>query len=225
MAKSNALKFGILGAFTGLLDAKISDWKTRLAEEAEMRKQARLEQLLIERENRAETRAIASEERANDRWFEQADYTANIQAEARQDTQEHEVAKMGLGYEYQRMGAQQGFQYRMAEQDDQQAAAREIQEMNNAAQIEAAKARLPDNEYADIVMIENPQTGEQKFDSLTTLRQQGIPAGWRLGTTRGVTSAMPSASKSGAPATTPRPGAGRPAAPRDYSGFSVVPQQ
>ncbi len=211
MAKSNALKFGILGAFTGLLDAKISDWKTRLAEEAEIRKQERLEQLKIAAEVRAEERGNREFERNKEWWVDQQDTLAAIS----KDTDERRAQQaMDL--------ARSQHTWRLDELHDQQAATASENAANRAAQIEIANARQPDNEYADIVMIENPQTGEQKFDSLTTLRQQGIPVGWRLGTTRGVTSAMPSASKSGAPATTPRPGVGRPAAPRSYNGFSAT---
>lgn len=215
MAKSNALKFGILGAFTGLLDAKISDWKTRLAEEAEMRKQARLEQLLIERENRAETRAIASEERANDRWFDQFDAQQAAAADARKDTQEHEVALTGLRGELgiKEIVVREGY---AGQRQAQQIAAQQADaEANRQTQVDIAMLNNGPDDQNDGVTYVNQTTGER----LWVPRGQVAPQGFTPEVGYGSTFA-PSQSKSNAPATTPRPGAGRPAAPRDWSKFS-----
>lgn len=208
MAKSNALKFGFLGALTGLMDAKIGEWKTRLAEEAEMRKQERLEQLKIAAEVRAEERTIAAEGRAQDRWFEQQDTLAAIAKDADDRRAQQAMDLEGSKHAWRVDEARVGAGYRMAEQDDEQAAQRErdqwLRDNPTPSSASANDGMYYVNDAGDRVWVTPGKVA---------------PAGYRPESGFGVTFA-PSASKSGGAPGVSRPGQQmkRP----DTSGMKIV---
>lgn len=220
MAKrsSQALKFGFLGALTGLMDAKVSEWRTRAAEEAEMRKLERLEQLKIAAEQRAEERGIAAEGRGQERWFEQFSAQEDARKQAEQSRQDHDVALEAMREQHRRGGAAEQHGFRMEEQDDQQSASAAEAAANRETQLKIAGMRAGGGDAAnDGVTYVNQTTGQRMWVPRGQVAPQGFVPEVGYGSTF-----APSASKSNAPAASAVRPPNAASKPRDYSGFSIV---
>ena len=123
-----ATRMGIMGAIAGGLSFKLREWETERARQAEIEKERRLEQILMEREARAEQRDIRTDERRYDQRLGEMSVQADIQRERDKSSQDHEVALTGLRHEYS-----------MQEQGGQNAAAMERVREQNRAEIERTR--------------------------------------------------------------------------------------
>jgi hypothetical protein len=196
-SKRHATRMGIMGAVLGAINFKVSQSLQQLAEEAEMRKLQRLEQIQIAREGRAEQRDVAKDER-----------TFAQQEKMLDSSQQHDVALAGLRNEFdtQRLNQQLAAQREMNASDN--AAALSRQELANRGALEVANVRSADS-----------GDGLYGSDGQWYPRGTALPAGVTPAVGFGATN-LGVRGSGGLPG---RPGAAAPAPRRDFTGFSVTP--
>lgn len=136
---------GIMGAVLGGLNFKLNEWTTERARLAEEAKLARLEQIEMAKEQRADQRQIASDERQHGYRMTELD-----------SRQQHEVALVGLNHEYKTVEQALAAGYTMQQiqlQGDQAMARTQVNEAGatqrareqNETTIKAAELRTNDD--------------------------------------------------------------------------------
>lgn len=211
--KRHATKMGLMGAVLGGLNFKLNQWTTERAEQAELRKLQRLEEIAMAREARADQRQIASDERQHGYRMAELD-----------SKQDHDVALVGLNHEYKTIEAAQAAGFRMDQIRVEGAQAMDrVQASEAGANARSAASNATTLEVANIRSEGAPGSQPHILGSDGRWYPQGtpLPAGVTPAAGSGISFA-PSASKQLPPGAR-RPGVSTAPAQRDFSGFSVVP--
>lgn len=226
MAKSNALKVGMLGALLGGLKFKLDEHNRLVEEQAQRIKEERLRQIQLE----AEARQNAEWERRNSITHEQdlekddRDFEQDLTGKAIDHAYGAERDERNFGQQRQLQGE------RFAHSDAQLASTQQNQRDMALMNDELARGRLQlsdelrnDTDQAVTFMAEGP-SGQQQ---LVTLQPgQKLNTGWRMLTTEGARSPMPSATKGVGGYMSPRAGGQQQALlpqgpkPRSWEGWS-----
>lgn len=201
----HALSMGIMGAIVGGLDFKKREWETQRAEEAEMRKQARLEQILIAREGRQEERDVAREQRGYE-------HDKSMQL----DRQDHDAAMAALNadLDLRRLATAHGYDLsKLTMQHVQQ-----LQQIQTQGAVTRENATHEAQTRAEHTTEKDGLYGSDgRFYPVGTPLPAGVTPAVGFGATNLGTRGT-AGSLLGGPAT--RPGATAPR--RDYSGFSIA---